>query len=187
MADKEMPVLVMGVSAVGKTTVARGLAERLGGTFVDADDHHPDANVEAMRRGEPLTDEMRWGWLDLLAEVMAAAEPFAVVACSALKRSYRDRLRKRLGDFPIVYLAGDYKLLKSRMEARTDHYMPVSLLDSQFAALEPPAPEENAIEISVEPLPDEVLDEAEAQLAPRLQGGPEDRSGQAQHDPRRKP
>ncbi|SDE80622.1 gluconokinase [Limimaricola pyoseonensis] len=183
MAQAGRPVLVMGVSAVGKSTVAKGLAARLGGVYVDADDHHPEENVAAMRRGEPLTDAMRWGWLDRLAEVAQATQPFAVIACSALRRAYRDRLRERIGEFPIVYLHGDYDLLRARMEAREDHYMPVSLLDSQFALLEPPAPEERAIELSVAPSPEEVLDRAEALIAPRLQGGPE---GSGQAHPRRK-
>ena len=183
MNDGRQPVLVMGVSGSGKSTVARGLAERLDGVYVDADDLHPEENVAAMARGEPLTDALRWGWLDAVAEAMATTEPFAVVACSALKRVYRDRLRARLGAFPIVFLEGDHALLRERMAQREGHYMPVSLLDSQFATLEPPAPEEGAIRVSVAPPPDEVLDTALSELSPRLQGGPEG-SGQT-HTPRR--
>ncbi|MFT6532643.1 MAG: gluconokinase [Limimaricola cinnabarinus] len=185
MREGQEPVLVMGVSGAGKSTVARGLAERLGGVYVDADDLHPEENVAAMARGEPLTDALRWGWLDAVAETMATTEPFAVVACSALKQVYRDRLRARLGEFPIVYLEGDHALLRGRMAQREGHYMPVSLLDSQFATLEPPAPEEGAIRVSVAPSPEEVLEAAFTALSSRLQGGP-DGSGQT-HTPRRTP
>lgn len=179
MSDTRSPILVMGVSGAGKSTVARGIAERLGGVFVDADDLHPAENVAAMSRGEPLTDAMRWGWLDQVADKVAASKPFAVVACSALKLIYRDRLRARLGDFPIVYLAGDYDLLRTRMAQRKGHYMPVSLLVSQFEALEPPTTDENLITVSVAPAADKIIELAMTELSYRLQGGPE-RSGQAE-------
>lgn len=165
MAEKRGPVLVMGVSSSGKSTVAYALAERLGGVYVDADDLHPEENVAAMSRGEPLTDEMRWGWLDLLAEKVAETKPFAVFACSALKRSYRDRLRMHLGTMQIVYLEGNYNLLRDRMAKRKGHYMPVSLLDSQFQALERPTAEERAITVSVAPPPEEVVENALAKLS----------------------
>lgn len=184
MTVRREPILVMGVSGAGKSTVARGLAEHLGGVYVDADDLHPEENVAAMSRGEPLTDAMRWGWLDRVAEVVERTEPFAVFACSALKRAYRTRLRDHLGDFPIIYLDGDYTLLRERMARRKGHYMPVSLLDSQFEALEPPVPEEGAIAVSVAPPPEEVVDAALRELSSRLQGGPE-QSGQAGNTPRR--
>lgn len=184
MGERHGPILVMGVSGAGKSTIARGLAARLGGVYIDADDLHPEENVATMARGEPLTDALRWGWLDLVAAEMAATEPFAVVACSALKRAYRDRLRAHLGDFPIIYLDGDYELLRERMASREGHYMPVSLLDSQFEALEPPTGDENAIAVSVAPPPDEVVEAAVTRLSSRLQGGPEG-SGQADTTPRR--
>ncbi|MGR3592486.1 MAG: gluconokinase [Limimaricola soesokkakensis] len=184
MSERQGPILVMGVSGAGKSTIARGLADRLGGVYVDADDLHPEENVATMARGEPLTDELRWGWLDLVAKAMAETEPFAVVACSALKRAYRDRLRAHLGPFPIIYLDGDYELLRDRMSDREGHYMPVSLLDSQFEALQPPTPEEEAICVSVTPPPEQVLETALKKLSSRLQGGP-DGSGQADHTPRR--
>ena len=101
-----------------------------------------------------------------------------------LKRAYRDRLRAHLGPFPIIYLDGDYELLRDRMSDREGHYMPVSLLDSQFEALEPPTPEEGAICVSVTPPPEQVLETALKKLSSRLQGGP-DGSGQADHTPRR--
>ena len=160
MSEGQAPVLVMGVSGVGKSTVARTLAERLGGVYVDADDLHPEENVAIMARGEPLTDALRWGWLDAVAEVMVRTEPFAVVACSALKRVYRDRLRATAGEFPIIHLEGEPELLRARMARRKGHYMPVSLLDSQFAALEPPGPEEGAIRVSVAPEPEAVIETA---------------------------
>ncbi len=184
MSERRGPVLVMGVSGAGKSTVARGLAERLGGVYVDADDLHPEENVATMARGEPLTDALRWGWLDLVAKAMAETEPFAVVACSALKRAYRDRLRAHLGPFPIIDLDGDRAQLRERMSRREGHYMPVSLLDSQLQTLEPPGPDEDAIAVSVAPSPDEIIATALTQLSSRLQGGP-DGSGQADHTPRR--
>ncbi len=187
MAMATQPVLVMGVSGVGKTTVARGLAQRLDAVFIDADDHHPAANVAAMQRGEPLTDDQRWGWLDRLAEVIADTKPSAVVACSALKRSYRDRLRRRVGPLQIVFLTGDRALLSDRMSARSGHYMPVSLLDSQIATLQPPEPDEAALTLSVADPAAALIDRAVTFLSPRLQGGPVSRSGQTPTDPRRKP
>lgn len=132
----------MGVSGCGKSSVGAGLATRLGIPYRDGDDLHPPANVEKMRAGVPLTDADRWPWLDRVAGVLATQAP-VVVGCSALRRAYRDRLRAGAGG-PVrfVHLTGSRDLIASRMSARKGHYMPPSLLDSQFAALEPPGPEE---------------------------------------------
>jgi len=130
----------MGVSGSGKTTVGRALADGLGWTFLDADDFHPRANVAKMAAGVALTDEDRWPWLDRLAGELRALEErgrHVVLACSALKQAYRDRL-KRAGDLRWVYLKGDAPTIEPRLAARTGHYMPASLLESQFAALEEP-------------------------------------------------
>jgi gluconokinase len=155
-------ILVFGVSGSGKTTVGRMLAQRLGWAFLDADDLHPAANVEKMRAGVPLDDADRWPWLDAVGAWIDArsieGRP-SVVACSALKRAYRDRLRAGRPQLQIVYLAGSEALIADRLEQRTGHYWPPSLLPTQFAALEPPKPDEHAIVVDIGP-PPEVLVEA---------------------------
>jgi len=131
----------MGVSGCGKTTIGRALADAMGWAFLDADDFHPEANVAKMRAGTPLTDDDRWPWLDRLAAEMAAVNAHgasAVLGCSALRQAYRDRLA-RAGGVRIVYLKGDRATIEPRLAARAGHYMPPSLLTSQFAALEEPA------------------------------------------------
>lgn len=135
-------IVIMGVSGCGKSSVGEGLAARLGIPYRDGDDLHPPANVEKMRDGTPLTDEDRWPWLDRVAEVLAKDAP-VIVGCSALRCAYRDRLRAGAGG-PVhfIHLTGSRDLIAGRMAARTGHYMPPTLLDSQFAALEPPGPEE---------------------------------------------
>lgn len=132
--------IIMGVSGSGKTTVGRALAAALGCPFYDGDDFHPPENVAKMARGEPLTDADRAPWLDRLAaligEVIGRGET-AVLACSALKKAYRDRLRVS-GRVQFVYLHGEFDLIWRRMQARQGHYMQAEMLRSQFAALEPP-------------------------------------------------
>lgn len=147
-------LVVMGVSGCGKSSVGEALAARLGIPYHDGDDLHPAENVERMRAGIPLTDADRWPWLDRVAEVLQQAVP-VIVGCSALKRAYRDRIRARAGG-PVVFvhLAGSREVIAARMAARHGHYMPVTLLDSQFAALEPPEAEE-AVTVGIDqPLPD---------------------------------
>ncbi len=144
-----MIVVVMGVSGAGKTTIGGALARRLGWRFIDADDYHPRENVAKMAAGTPLGDEDRWPWLDKL-NLLLKKEKQAVVACSALKEAYRRRLTAGLPDFKVVHLHGTPELIRSRMKARPHRYMPASLLDSQFAALEPPA-QAIAIDVAAEP------------------------------------
>lgn len=134
-------VVLMGVAGSGKTSVGLALSDRMGIPYRDGDDLHPAANVEKMRTGMPLTDEDRWPWLDRVAEALRKDAP-VIVGCSALKRIYRDRLRAGAGEVRFVHLAGSRDLIAARMAARTGHYMPLSLLESQFAALEAPGPEE---------------------------------------------
>ena len=135
----------MGVSGAGKSTIGALLAARLGWRFLDADEYHPPENVARMRAGTPLTDQDRWPWLDRLNS-MLKKETNAVLACSALKQAYRDRLTDGLPDCKIAFLRGDIDLIRSRMHQRQHKYMPASLLDSQFATLEPPA---GAIEVDI--------------------------------------
>jgi len=160
MTDRAVlpPVLVMGVSGSGKSTIGRALADVLAeqgqpSTFVDADDLHPVANKEKMRQGTPLTDEDRWPWLDAcaarIAEVQASGHR-CVMANSALRRVYRDRLRQSAPDLVIAFLDGSYDLIAERQAHRHHEYMPSSLLDSQFATLERPQPDEAAVAVSID-------------------------------------
>lgn len=135
----------MGVSGSGKNTLGEPLARRLGWKFIDADDYHPPENVRKMAAGLPLQDEDRWPWLDRLNELLRR-EKDAVLACSALKETYRRRLLAGVGDHAIVYLRGGFDLIRGRLEGRRHRYMPASLLRSQYDALEPP---QRAIEVDV--------------------------------------
>jgi len=135
-------LVVCGVSGAGKTTVGTLLAQRLGWAFFDADDFHPPANVEKMRRGEPLTDADRGPWLDALRALIERAEDEGqplVLACSALKADHREQLRIDQCRVTSVFLDGPRHLIAERIAGRTHTFMPASLLDSQFEALEPPA------------------------------------------------
>jgi gluconokinase len=148
-------IVVMGVSGTGKSTIGRALAETLDLPFVEGDDLHPESNVAKMAAGIPLTDADRAPWLDLIA---AELDRPVVVACSALKRSYRDRLRAAAPDLVLVYLHGAPELLASRMGQRDGHFMPTVLLESQLATLEEPAADEVAIPADVKLRPDEIVE-----------------------------
>jgi gluconokinase len=138
-------VIVMGVSGAGKSTIGAALARELGWRFIDADDHHPAANVAKMAAGVPLSDADRQPWLDAL-NLMLRNETNVVLACSALKQSYRDRLAAGIPHAAFVFLKGDFELIGARLAQRRHRYMPASLLRSQFEALEPP---EKAIAVDV--------------------------------------
>jgi len=147
-----MRIVVMGVSGSGKSSVARGVAETLGGTYLEADDLHPAENVAHMAAGKPLDDAMRAPWLERICQEMTVCtDPIVVTACSALKRDYRSLMRRNIPSLKIVYLNGSKSLIASRMAARQDHFMPLSLLDSQFATLEIPTTDEGALHVSIAP------------------------------------
>lgn len=153
-------VCVMGVSAAGKSTVGIALAASLGVPFADADDLHPPANKAKMNAGTPLTDDDRWPWLDAVgARFAAASETGLVLACSALRRVYRERIRSVAPDVVFVHLTGSRQLLAARAEARTGHFMPASLLESQLATLEPLAQDEAGFEVVVDRTPSELVAE----------------------------
>lgn len=142
-------VVIMGVAGCGKSSVGAALGAALGVPYVDGDDLHPAANVEKMRRGTPLTDDDRWPWLGRVATCLQDSAP-VIVGCSALKHIYRDHIRAGVrGKVVFVYLSGARDLIAARMSQREGHYMPLSLLDSQFAALEPPDPDE-AIPVTID-------------------------------------
>ena len=149
-------IVVMGVSGSGKTTIANELARQLGWPFEDGDWFHPPANVEKMHSGVALTDADREPWLRAIARWIddtRAAGRHGIVASSALKRRYRDVLIGDRPDVRLVYLKGDAPLIARRIATRHEHFMPASLLESQFEALEEPGPDEHPIVVSIEPSP----------------------------------
>ena len=160
-------VVVMGVSGVGKTTVAKGISTILGWTFAEGDAFHPEANVAKMASGQPLTDDDRWPWLrsigDWMSEEIAAGRS-SVVTCSALRRVYRDLLREGRPEVVFCHLVAGEDLIGERMVRRTDHYMPASLLPSQLATLEPLEPDEPGVVVSVDVEAAEVIARALAGL-----------------------
>ena len=153
-------LVVMGVSGCGKSTVAGLLAARLGWDLEEGDDLHPPENVAKMAAGVPLDDADRWPWLERVASWIrqhTEAGRAGVITCSALKRCYRDRLRGP--DVTFVYLHGSQELIASRLSRRHGHYMPLALLDSQLATLEPPGQDERALTVEIDTAPDVQVDE----------------------------
>ena len=155
MAERSR-IVVMGVSGCGKSTLGRALAAQQGLRYVEGDELHPPRNVALMAAGTALTDEDRQGWLHAVAAELAA-EGGAVVSCSALKRSYRDLLRARAPGLRLIHLTGPAAVLEQRLQARSGHYMPASLLPSQLQTLEPPGADENAIVLAITEPPDQLL------------------------------
>jgi carbohydrate kinase (thermoresistant glucokinase family) len=162
-------LIVMGVSGAGKTTIGEILAARLGWPYEDADTFHPASNVAKMSAGQPLTDEDRWPWLKAIAAEIdraCAAGEHIVIGCSALKRSYRDVLMQGRTDVRVVYLDGTQTLIADRLSHRKGHFMPPGLLISQFAALEPPTPDEQPVTVSIDAEVEVIVDRIISQLSP---------------------
>lgn len=163
-------IVLMGVSGCGKSTLGSLLSRRLGWPFRDADTFHPPANVAKMSAGQPLDDEDRKPWLAAIAawiDARRAGGECAIVSCSALKRRYRDVIAGARPDVQLVHLAGTREVIGERLSARKGHFMPASLLASQFAALEPPGADEHAIVVDVAEPPDAIL----AQILTRIGAG----------------
>ncbi|SHG25039.1 gluconokinase [Flagellimonas flava] len=156
-------LIIMGVSGTGKSTIGTKLSERLDFPFFDGDDYHPEENVQKMSAGNPLNDEDRKGWLERLNQLaLEHKSTGAIIACSALKESYRDLLSKQMGTtLQFVHLDGSFDLITSRLKARKGHFMTAALLQSQFDTLEPP---KDAIIVSIELTPEEIVSSVLRQL-----------------------
>ena len=144
------PIVVMGVSGSGKSTVGAALAQRLRVPFADADDFHPPANIAKMTAGQPLDDDDRKPWLDTIGEWLSARSDGGVMSCSALKRKYRDQLRRHCAAIEFVHLAGSPEVIGRRQASRPGHFMPATLLASQFDTLEPLEPDERGTAVDVD-------------------------------------
>lgn len=165
----EMPcaLIVMGVSGSGKSTIGDRLAQRLGWRYEDGDRFHPASNVAKMSAGQPLTDEDRWPWLQAIAgeiDRVCTAGDHVVIACSALKRVYRDVLVHGRGDVRIIFLDGTQELIAGRLAQRKGHFMPPGLLTSQFKTLEPPGPAEKPVSVSIDTSVEAIVDDIVRQL-----------------------
>ncbi|MDI3421523.1 gluconokinase [Streptomyces luteolus] len=154
-------VVVMGVAGTGKTTIGPLLAARLGVPYAEGDDFHPEANIAKMSAGTPLTDDDRWPWLDAIgAWAHGRSGLGGVVSSSALKRSYRERLRSAAPGLVFVHLTGSRELIEDRMSHRQGHFMPTALLDSQFATLQPLGADEAGVDVDVAGSPAEITERA---------------------------
>ncbi|MEI5673068.1 gluconokinase [Nocardioides sp. CCNWLW212] len=152
------PIVVMGVSGSGKSTVGAAIAQRLRVPFADADDLHPEANIAKMSRGEPLDDHDRYPWLETVGGWLAEHAEGGVMSCSALKRKYRDQLRHHAPGIEFVLLTGSREVIERRQAARPGHFMPASLLTSQLATLEPLEPDEGGVVLDVAQGVDEIVE-----------------------------
>lgn len=165
LSEATQRLLLMGVAGCGKSSVGAALATLLGATYIDGDDLHPPGNIEKMSRGLALNDDDRWPWLTLVGQTLAEGEGRRIIGCSALKRAYRAHITQTTGaPVTFIHLAGTPDVIKARMNARRGHFMPPRLLASQFAALEPPETDENAIGVNIDRPLGAIVDDIVAQL-----------------------
>ena len=159
--------VVMGVAGCGKSTVGLAVAEAVGATYLDGDDLHPESNIAKMSSGRSLNDDDRAPWLDKVGAALRVRDGTVLIGCSALKRAYRDRIRAAAGEqVRFLHLAGARGVIEARMSVRSGHFMPVTLLDSQFAALEPLQADEDGIAVDI----DQPIARVVAQIASAIQG-----------------
>lgn len=150
--------VIMGVSGCGKSSIGAGFAQAIGADFADGDDLHPQSNVEKMTAGHPLNDDDRAPWLTKVGMLFAQSDQPLVIGCSALKRQYRDIIRESAaGPVAFLHLSGSRKVIAKRMSARSDHFMPLTLLDSQFADLEPPEADEISVTVDINQTPGAII------------------------------
>lgn len=150
--------VVMGVSGCGKSSIGAGFAARIGADYIDGDDLHPKSNVKRMAAGHPLNDDDRAPWLTEVGKLFAGSDHRLVIGCSALKRQYRDIIRENAaGPVAFLHLSGSRTVIAERMSARSDHFMPLTLLDSQFADLEPPEADEISVTVDIDQTPDAIV------------------------------
>lgn len=153
-----MRYVIMGVAGCGKSSVGQAIAEQIGAAFIDGDDLHPSSNIEKMSAGIPLTDQDRAPWLAAVGQTLGRTQLPCIIACSALKQAYRDIIRANAAaQVTFLHLAGTRAVIEARMSARTGHFMPVSLLDSQFATLEELTSKESHIKVNIDQSFDEVV------------------------------
>jgi len=153
--------VVMGVTGCGKTTVAELIAQRINATFIEADELHGDANISKMASGQPLSDDDRWPWLQRVADAMKSYKPPVVVSCSALRQAYRDYLREHTQvSMGFIHLHSDANIIAQRMAKRSNHFMPIGLLDSQLQLLEHLEKNENGVVVNIDQSVSGVVDEA---------------------------
>ena len=153
-----IPIVVMGVSGSGKSTVGAALAQRLRVPFADADDLHPPANIAKMSAGHPLDDDDRYPWLEVIGQWLANHPDGGVMSCSALKRHYRDQLRRHCRNIEFLHLQGSVEIISRRQASRPGHFMPAALLESQFQTLEPLGPDERGIAVDVDQSIDDIVE-----------------------------
>lgn len=158
-ADMTSPIVVMGVSGSGKSTVGAALAQRLRVPFADADDFHPPANIAKMTAGHALDDDDRYPWLEVIGEWLAEHHGGGVMSCSALKRRYRDQLRRHCPDVEFLHLSGSIEVVARRQASRPGHFMPASLVASQFETLEPLGGDERGTAIDIDQNIDSIVEE----------------------------